>query len=92
MPRSWPRKPDRRDPEFRRVEDRMNFIVHIFVFAAFNSGLWFIRSIEYADWGWVYWVSGIWGGILLAHWLYIYAIADYSPLASKNTPTKSSQG
>ncbi len=37
MPPRWPRKPDRKDPAYRRLEDRINFAVHVALFAAINS-------------------------------------------------------
>ena len=78
MPPRWPRKPDRKDPEYRRLDDRMNFAVHVAVFAACNSGLWFVHNLKHATWFWTVWVTGIWALLLLLHLLYIVAIADYS--------------
>ena len=78
MPPRWPRKPDRRDPAYRKLEDRMNFAVHVAVFAAINSGLWFAHQIN-VDWvPWVSKVTLIWLAGLVAHAVYIFAIADYS--------------
>ncbi|MGL5806523.1 MAG: 2TM domain-containing protein [Xenococcaceae cyanobacterium] len=78
MPPRWSRKPDRKDPEYRKLDDRMNFAFHVAVFAASNSGAWFVRTIKTADWTWTIWLTGIWGTILLLHLVYISAIADYS--------------
>lgn len=79
MPRSWPRKPDRKtDPEFRRAEDRMNFIVHVMVFLAINSGIWFFHNIYNSDSTWDVWFSLSWFAILGAHLLYLRFIADYT--------------
>ncbi|HEY9904494.1 MAG TPA: 2TM domain-containing protein [Candidatus Sericytochromatia bacterium] len=89
MPPRWPRKPDRRDPDYRRLDDRMNFAMHVAIFAACNSGIWFFRTLKYADWRWAYLVTGLWGVILVGHAVYIFAIANYSPLPTGNTPTKS---
>lgn len=78
MPPRWPRKPDRRDPAFRKLDDRMNFAVHVATFAAINSGLWFAHQIN-TDW--VPWVSRftlVWLTCLAIHAIYIFAIADYS--------------
>ncbi|HEY9674049.1 MAG TPA: 2TM domain-containing protein [Waterburya sp.] len=90
MPPRWPRKPDRNDPAYRRLDDRMNFAVHVAIFAACNSGIWFFRTLYHADWRWTYWVTGLWALILVGHAVYIFAIADYSPLAAKGTSPKSS--
>ena len=82
MPPRWPRKPDRKDPAYRRLEDRINFAVHVGLFSATNSGLWFVDIFKSVNWGWLMWFTGIWLGILLLHLLYIAAIADYSPVES----------
>jgi hypothetical protein len=78
MPRSWPRPPDRKDPEFRKVEDIMNFVVHVFVFTSSNSGLWFFKILWRADWSWAMNFTLGWLGILLIHALYIFVLANYS--------------
>ncbi|NJK38764.1 MAG: Pr2TM family membrane protein [Oscillatoriales cyanobacterium RM2_1_1] len=78
MPPRWPRKPDRQDPDYRKLDDRMTFAVHVAAFAAVNSGLWFLRQIEVISWSGVPWITGIWVGMLLGHGIYIFAIADYS--------------
>jgi integral membrane sensor domain MASE1 len=78
MPPRWPRKPDRKDPAYRRLDDRMNFAVHVAVFAAINSGLWFVQTLKLTSWSWLIWLTGIWVGILLLHFIYIIAIANYS--------------
>lgn len=78
MPPRWPRKPDRRDPAFRKLDDRMTFAVHVAGFAAVNSGLWFVHQLK-ADWvPWVSTFSLIWLAGLVSHAAYIFAIADYS--------------
>lgn len=78
MPPRWPRKPDRRDPDYRKLEDRINFAVHVAAFLMVNSGLWFFHNLYQADWPWLVVFSGVWGGVLLIHLSYIAAIADYS--------------
>jgi hypothetical protein len=81
MPPRWPRQPTRQDPAFRKLDDRMNFAVHVAVFAAVNSGIWFFRIFLLAAWGWTIWFTGIWALGLVVHALYIFAIADYSDSA-----------
>jgi 2TM domain len=78
MPPRWPRKPDRKDPAYRRLDDRMNFALHVAIFAACNSGLWFVHNLKFPTWHGPVWVTGIWGLVLLFHLIYIVAIADYS--------------
>jgi len=84
MPPSWPRKPDRNDPDFRRLEDRINFAFHVALFLASNSGLWFFDKIQNASWPWVIWVTGSWALVLVLHGVYILAIANYSQTPTDN--------
>ncbi|RMF27616.1 MAG: hypothetical protein D6756_01625 [Cyanobacteria bacterium J083] len=78
MPPRWPRQPDRQDPAYRRLDDRMNFAVHVAVFAAVNSGIWFVRTLKNADWSWTLWFTLVWFFMLLLHLIYILVIANYS--------------
>ncbi len=78
MPPRWPRKPDRNDPAYRRLDDRMNFALHVMIFLCVNSGLWFVHNLQNADWNWLLGLTGSWGIGLLIHFIYITAIADYS--------------
>lgn len=77
MPPRWPRKPDRvNDLAFRRLEDRLNFAVHVAAFSAFNSGLWFLQILK-PRWQNLPLVTGIWAVALVSHALYVFAIAKY---------------
>lgn len=82
MPPRWPRQPDRKDPDYRRLDDRMNFAIHVAIFAAINSGLWFFHNLQSADWPWLTGFTGIWLLAIALHGIYIFAIADYSPVSS----------
>ena len=84
MPPKWPRKPDRAtDPAFRRLDDRMNFAVHVAVFSAVNSGLWFVNIIKLDTLPWVRWMTPIWLGGLVLHGAYVFAIARYPDVSQK---------
>ncbi|MEB3210298.1 MAG: 2TM domain-containing protein [Leptolyngbyaceae bacterium] len=78
MPPRWPRKPDRNDPAFRKLDDRMTFATHVALFIATNSGMWFFKLLQQQDWPWTLWVTGGWAIALFAHGVFIFAIADYS--------------
>jgi hypothetical protein len=78
MPPRWSRIPTRQDPEYRKLDDRMTFAVHVAGFAAINSGMWFFHIFLQTDWQWLPWVTLSWFGILISHLVYISAIADYS--------------
>lgn len=81
MPPRWPREPDREnDLEYRKLDDRMNFAVHVALFIAVNSGAWFFHNLQHAQWFWITWLTGVWSVILLAHFIYISAIADYTKI------------
>ncbi len=85
MPPRWPRKPDRNDPDYRKLDDRMNFAVHVAIFAASNSGLWFFHYFLATTWEWLPWVTLSWLVVLVTHFIYISAIANYSETPSKST-------
>lgn len=78
MPPRWSRIPTRQDADYRKLDDRMNFAVHVAVFAATNSGIWFFQTLQQQDWPWTVWLTGGWAVVLVAHALYIFAISDYS--------------
>ncbi len=80
MPPRWPRKPDpANDPPLRKLEDRINFAVHVAGFALVNSSIWFFNTINPGSLPLAKVVTFTMLGILFAHALYIFAIADYSP-------------
>lgn len=91
MPPRWPRKPDRNDPAFRKLDDRMTFATHVAIFAATNSGAWFVRTLQGQDWIWTVWLSLGWLALLVGHGIYIFAIANYSTPAAAASATKGFQ-
>lgn len=98
MPPRWPRKPDRADPAYRRLDDRMNFATHVAIFAAINSGLWFFRVLGTTSELQVPGglaitplITEIWASLLVAHAVFIFAIAKYSDSTSA-TAVKGSSG
>ena len=79
MPPRWPRKPDpANDPALRKLEDRINFAVHVAGFAAVNSSLWFFNTLNPGSLPQAKIVTLVMLGVLFAHGTYIFAIADYS--------------
>ncbi|MFZ4666329.1 MAG: 2TM domain-containing protein, partial [Prochlorotrichaceae cyanobacterium] len=75
MPPRWPRQPDRADTDYRRLDDRMNFALHVALFSAFNSGLWFFQILSH-PWENLSVVTIAWGLGLLGHGLYVFVISD----------------
>jgi 2TM domain len=84
MPPRWPRQPTRQDPDYRKLDDRMNFAVHVAIFAVTNSGLWFFHNFRKATWEWLPWLTLSWLVVVLVHLIYISAIANYSKTSSIN--------
>lgn len=99
MPPRWSRKPDRADPAFRRLDDRMTFATHVALFAATNSGLWFFRVLgeKTSESGLpggfpvTPWITTVWAAVLVAHAVFIFAIAKY-PEATAPSPPKGGTG
>jgi hypothetical protein len=85
MPPRWSRKPDRNDPAYRKLDDRMNFAVHVAMFGVCNSGLWFFHNLNSASWEWLPWLTAGWIILLLLHLIYIAAIANYSQTPPTST-------
>ncbi|MDX2099096.1 MAG: 2TM domain-containing protein [Leptolyngbyaceae cyanobacterium bins.59] len=98
MPPRWPRQPDRNDPAYRRLDDRMNFAVHVAVFAACNSGLWFFRTLATAPlanpiMASATWITLSWFVGLFLHGVYVFKLANYSSLPPmEDVPSKSTEG
>jgi hypothetical protein len=79
MPPRWPREPDfANDPALRKLEDRINFAVHVAGFSAVNSGLWFFNTLNPGSLPWAKTVTLVWLSVLVANAVYVFAIADYS--------------
>ncbi|MEA5463867.1 hypothetical protein [Leptothoe sp. PORK10 BA2] len=79
MPPKWPRVPDRADPAYRKLEDRINFAVHVAAFSAFNSGLWFFHGFMPGTLLWLPKLTLPWLGVLVCHGVWLFAIANYTP-------------
>lgn len=98
MPPRWPRKPDRKDSAYRRLDDRMNFALHVAIFAACNSGLWFFRllpqqALDNPLLKWAPQITLAWFIVLVTHAVYIFKVADYSALPPmEDVPAKSPEG
>jgi hypothetical protein len=78
MPPRWPRVPTRDDPAFRRLDDRVTFATHVAGTIAVNSGCWFFRILQKADWSWTLPLTIASAAVLLGHGIYVFVIADYS--------------
>ena len=66
MPIRWYGNGDTTDPRHRHFSRIVNFTLHAGVFAALNSGLWFIQTIR-QPWSHLDRFSELWLIALLAH-------------------------
>ena len=67
MPIRWYGSADKNDPLYFHFERIVNFCVHAGVFAAVNSGLWFLQEMRHplAD-ETLPWITGGWLTLLIA--------------------------
>jgi 2TM domain len=84
MPPRWSRVPTRKDPDFRRLDDRMTFATHVAALVAFNGGVWFFKLLRHSDATWQLWFSGIWATVFFAHGIYVFVIAKYEDQIDSN--------
>ena len=56
----------------------MNLVLHGMVFAALNSGLWFVQEMRH-PWSHLNWLTSIWAVLLAAH---LVSVAVQRPKAS----------
>lgn len=66
MPIRWygPANPD--DPTYRHFERIVNLCLHAGLFAAVNSGVWFVQEMRH-PWQGLPWFTGLWLFALLIH-------------------------
>jgi hypothetical protein len=63
--------PDPNDPEYQNLERRVNFYLHLAIYSACMTCMWFIQSITEKVWIWSVWVAVIWGIIVTAHSIWV---------------------
>ncbi len=66
MPIRWYGPADPADPTYRHFERIVNLTVHAALFAAVNSGLWFVQELRH-PWNHLGWLTLSWGALLLLH-------------------------
>ena len=64
MPIRWYGPANPEDPTYRHFERIVNFCVHAGVFAAVNSGVWFVQEMRH-PWNGLSWFTGLWLAALL---------------------------
>jgi len=66
MPIRWYGPADRDDPTYRHFERIVNLTLHAALFAAINSGLWFVQGLRH-PWCHLGWLTIGWAALLLVH-------------------------
>ena len=66
MPIRWYGTGDNTDPRYRHFSRIVNFTLHAGAFAAVNSGLWFVQSMQHS-WNHLDLFTEIWFAALLIH-------------------------
>jgi hypothetical protein len=79
MPPRLSKPPDPKDPDYQRLERGINLALHVGIFSASNSCMWFVRSITYADWDWSIQVTSAWALVLLAHGIWFFSKRQPTP-------------
>ena len=72
MPIRWYGPADPDDPTYRHFERVVNLTVHAMVFAALNSGLWFVQEMRH-PWQGLKWITGLWLAGLVLHLIVVIA-------------------
>ena len=63
--------PDPNDPEYQTLELRVNFYLHLAIYSACMTCMWFIQSITEKVWIWSIWVAVIWGIGIIGHSIWV---------------------
>ncbi|MFM8524307.1 MAG: hypothetical protein ACKOCM_01585 [Cyanobacteriota bacterium] len=66
MPIRWYGPADPADPTYRHFSRIVNLVLHAMVFAALNSGLWFVQEMRH-PWPQLRLVTLAWGIVLAIH-------------------------
>ena len=66
MPIRWYGPADPADPTYRHFERIVNLTLHGALFAAVNSGLWFVQGMQH-PWRHLDWLTLGWATLLLVH-------------------------
>ena len=66
MPIRWYGPADPDDPTYRHYARIVNLTLHAALFAAVNSGLWFVQGMLH-PWSHLNWLTIAWAALLLLH-------------------------
>jgi hypothetical protein len=68
MPIRWYGPANPEDPTYRHFNRIVNLVLHAMVFAALNSGLWFVQGMR-QPWPHLAWLTEAWAVVLALHLL-----------------------
>ena len=72
MPIRWYGPADKNDPTYCHFERIVNFCLHAGVFAAVNSGIWFLQEMRHPfPPGSLTWVTGLWATLWLGQLIWV---------------------
>ncbi|MEY3768508.1 MAG: hypothetical protein RLZZ11_1578, partial [Cyanobacteriota bacterium] len=69
---------DPADPTYRHFNRIVNLVLHAMVFAALNSGLWFVQNMRH-PWAHLAWLTEAWALLLLVHLISVVARRPKTP-------------
>ncbi|MBM5790952.1 MAG: hypothetical protein FJ053_04185 [Cyanobacteria bacterium M_surface_10_m1_298] len=72
MPIRWYGPADPEDPTYRHFNRIVNLVLHAMVFAALNSGLWFVQNMR-QPWTHLDWLTEAWALVLLVQLISVVA-------------------
>lgn len=78
MPIRWYGPADPADPTYRHFARIVNLTLHAALFAAVNSGVWFVEEMRH-PWPQLRWFSLGWAALLLIHASVVIALRPTSP-------------
>lgn len=84
MPIRWYGPADPADPTYRHFSRVVNLVLHAMVFAAVNSGLWFVQEMRH-PWPQLQLLTAVWGAALAIHLATVVTLRP-SPSDTPETP------
>ena len=78
MPIRWYGPADPQDPTYRHFNRIVNLVLHAMVFAALNSGLWFVQNMRH-PWPHLAWLTEAWALVLLVQLISVVAQRPQTP-------------
>ena len=78
MPIRWYGPANPEDPTYRHFNRIVNLVLHAMVFAAVNSGLWFVQEMR-QPWEHLAWLTEAWGALVVLQLISVVARRPQTP-------------